>query len=153
MPPSGCGPGSYYVSSSGVFNGRRARHLPRAPPFRSRCFARTFSSCLMKNVLSTQITYSEAGHSKYSAFEGASDSNCGTRELRGDASLLLLNICVASSVVFKVVYHEHPFVRPSLLENFGQTNFVRYVCYCAYHTNMKMIVCVSMTSPFSHSTV
>jgi len=65
---------------------------------------------------------------KHSAFEGASNSNCNvqvgysvfkklpnsnceTREVVGDASLLSLNFCVSSFVfptfsIFKLVYHE-----------------------------------------------
>ena len=35
--------------------------------------------------------------------------------------------------------------RPSLLENYGGTKFVRYACYSAYRSNI--IICVSMTSP------
>jgi len=48
-------------------------------------------------------------------FQGASKSNSKTRKVGEDASLLSLNLCVSSFVfpafsVFKVVYHEHPFV-------------------------------------------
>jgi len=71
--------------SSGVFKGRRARHLPRPPKvFRA-----------------------------YSAFKGDRSSNCKTRE-EGDASLLSLSFCVSSFFfptfsVFQAVYHEYRF--------------------------------------------
>jgi len=54
------------VTASCVFKGRRARYLPRAPPFwgpPSRCFARKFSLFLAKNLLSTHIIiYYKADH-------------------------------------------------------------------------------------------
>jgi len=40
-----------------------------SPP--SRYFTRKFSLFLVKNVLSTHMKYSEADHSKYSAFKGS----------------------------------------------------------------------------------
>jgi len=45
---------------SGMFKGRRARHLPRAPPFWGpplRCYVRKFSLIFMKNLLFTHIMY------------------------------------------------------------------------------------------------
>jgi len=50
---------------SGVFKGRRAKHLPRVPPFSGpplRCYARTFFLILMKNLLFTHIMYYKADH-------------------------------------------------------------------------------------------
>ena len=51
--------------ASGVFKGRRARHLPRAPPFWGpplRCYARKFSLFLMKILVFTHIMYYKADH-------------------------------------------------------------------------------------------
>ena len=53
------------TSLSGVFRGRRARHLPWAPLFGApplRCYARKFSLVLMKNLLFTHIIYYKANH-------------------------------------------------------------------------------------------
>ena len=60
--------------SSGVFKGRRARHLPWAPLFGGpplRCYACKYSLFLMKNLLFTHMMYYKADHKKYSAFKGA----------------------------------------------------------------------------------
>jgi len=53
------------VTTSGVFKGRRARHLPRASPFLCppvRCYARKCFLFLMKNLLFTHIMYYKADH-------------------------------------------------------------------------------------------
>jgi len=53
------------ISTSGVFKGRRARHLPRAPLFGGpplRCYERKFSLVMMKNLLFTHIMYYKADH-------------------------------------------------------------------------------------------
>ena len=53
------------ATASGVFKGRRARHLPRAPPFwgsHLRCYTRKFSLLLMKNLLFTHIMYYKTDH-------------------------------------------------------------------------------------------
>ena len=53
---------SFYVKklvASGMFKGRRARHLPRPP---LKCYARTFSLFLVKNLLSTHVIYYKADH-------------------------------------------------------------------------------------------
>jgi len=52
------------LTPSGVFKGRRARHLPRSPLFGGplRCYARKFSLFLVKNLLSTHIMYYKADH-------------------------------------------------------------------------------------------
>ena len=50
---------------SGVFKGRRARHLPRATLFGGsplRCYTRKFSLVLMKNLLFTHIMYYKADY-------------------------------------------------------------------------------------------
>ena len=59
---SGFQPGS---GGSGVFKGRQARHLPRAPLFGApplRCNACKFSLYLVKNLYSTHIMYYKADH-------------------------------------------------------------------------------------------
>ena len=50
---------------SGVFKGKRARHLPRPPLFGPpplRCYARKFSEFFMKNFLFTHVMYYKADH-------------------------------------------------------------------------------------------
>ena len=71
------------ATGNGVFKGRRARHLPRAPLFGGpplRCYARKFSLVLVKNLLFTHIMYYKADH-KYSAFKGAPYRNCTVQVL------------------------------------------------------------------------
>ena len=50
--------------ASGVFKGRRERHLPRAPFFAPpfRCYADKFSLFLMRNLLFTHIMCYKADH-------------------------------------------------------------------------------------------
>ena len=61
-------------ATSGVFKGRRARHLPRPPLFGApplRCYARKFFLVLMKNVLFTHIMYCKADHNQVLCFQRA----------------------------------------------------------------------------------
>jgi len=51
---------NHTVMSSGVFKGRRGRHLSLGPPVR--CYALKFSLSLMKNLLFTHIMYYKADH-------------------------------------------------------------------------------------------
>jgi len=58
--------------SSGVFKGRRARHLPRAPPFGGpplRCYTHKFSLFLMKILLFTHIMYYKKDHKQAPCFQ------------------------------------------------------------------------------------
>ena len=74
---------------SGVFKGRRVRHLPRAPLFGGpplTCYARKFSLFLMKNLLFTHIMYYTLQYTlrhvlQYSAFKGAPCRNCNVQVL------------------------------------------------------------------------
>jgi len=67
---------------------------------------------------------------KYSAFKGAPNSNCKTREVQGDASFLSLKFHVLLALfsqlsVFLKLYIVNTLLQgPSLPENFGYTNFV-----------------------------
>jgi len=71
--------------NSGVFKGRRARHLPRDPLFGGpplRCHARKFSLVLMKNVLFTHIMCYKADHKYVLCFQrGAPCRNCTVQVL------------------------------------------------------------------------
>ena len=68
--------------ASGVFKGRRARHLPLASPFLGpplKCDERKFSLFLMKNLLFTHIMYYKADHKWVLCFQRAPYRNCNVQ--------------------------------------------------------------------------
>ena len=70
--------------TSGVFKGKRGRHLPRASLLGAplRCCVCKFSLFLTKKLLFTHIMYCKAIISKYSPFNGAPYRNCNVQVLR-----------------------------------------------------------------------
>ena len=70
--------------TSGVFKGRRARHLPRVPSFWGpplTCYAHKFSLILVKNLLSTHIMCCKADHKQILCFQRAPYRNCNVHVL------------------------------------------------------------------------
>jgi len=63
-----------HLINSGVFKGRRARHLPRAPPFWGlplRYYAHKFSLFLVKDILFTHVMCHKANHKQVFCFQRA----------------------------------------------------------------------------------
>jgi len=64
----------WVLMSSGVFKRRRARHLPRAPPFWGpplRYYVHKFSLFLVKDVLFTHVIFYKANHKQVFCFQRA----------------------------------------------------------------------------------
>ena len=76
----GCG----VTITSGVFKGRRARHLPRAPLFGSpplRYYGHKFSLFLVKDVLFTHVMCYKENHKQVFCFQRAPYRNCNVQVL------------------------------------------------------------------------
>jgi len=73
-----------WVASSGVFKGRQARHLPRAPFFGApplRYYAHKFSLFLVKDILFTHVMCYKANHKQVFCFQRAPYRNCNVQVL------------------------------------------------------------------------
>jgi len=72
------------LKSSGVFNGRRARHLPRPPLFWGpplRYYVHKFSLFLVKDILFTHVMCYKANHQQVFCFQRAPYRNCNVQVL------------------------------------------------------------------------
>ena len=72
------------MTTSGVFKGRQARHLPRAPPFWGfplRCYVHKISLFLVKNVLFNHIMCYKVDRKQVLCFQRAPYRNCNVQVL------------------------------------------------------------------------